>query len=170
MESKLTNDQVLTALQAQFSDKIGHLDAHTDYLTVFVDAKSTHDIISWLKEHNEFKFQFLTNITVIHYPKNEEGKEIVVVYHLHSWENNYRFRLKTYLPIDNPTIESVTDLFASANWMERESYDFFGVVFQNHPDLRRILNEDSMDYFPMRKEYHLEDETRQDKDNRFFGR
>jgi NADH-quinone oxidoreductase subunit C len=54
--------------------------------------------------------------------------------------------------------------------MERESYDFFGVIFNNHPDLRRILNEDSMDYFPLRKEYALEDGTREDKDDRFFGR
>ncbi|MCX8487229.1 MAG: NADH-quinone oxidoreductase subunit C [Crocinitomicaceae bacterium] len=60
--------------------------------------------------------------------------------------------------------------FPGANWMERESYDFFGVEFIGHPDMRRILNEDSMDYFPMRKEYALEDDTREDKDDRYFGR
>ena len=64
----------------------------------------------------------------------------------------------------------MTDLFAGANWMERETYDFFGIEFVGHPDLRRILNEDSMDYFPMRKEYALEDATREDKDDRYFGR
>jgi NADH:ubiquinone oxidoreductase subunit C len=67
-------------------------------------------------------------------------------------------------------IATITDLFAGANWMERETYDFYGIEFTGHPDLRRILNMDDMDYFPMRKEYVLEDGTREDKDDRFFGR
>jgi NADH-quinone oxidoreductase subunit C len=72
--------------------------------------------------------------------------------------------------MENPEIHTITEIYAGANWMERETYDFYGVIFKGHPDLRRILNEDSMDYFPLRKEYHLEDATREDKDDRFFGR
>lgn len=171
MESKLTNDQVLSAIREQFGDKIGEEQKATDqYLTVFVDPEVAHAVILWLNQHPEFKVQFLTNITGIHYPDNEEGKEIVIVYHLHSLQNNFRLRLKAYLPVENPSIQSITGIYSAANWLERETYDFFGINFVGHPDLRRILNEDSMDYFPMRKEYHLEDETRQDKDNRFFGR
>ena len=79
-------------------------------------------------------------------------------------------RLKCYLSKENVSIASLVDIFPGANWMERESYDFFGVEFIGHPDLRRILNEDSMDYFPMRKEFELEDATREDKDDRYFGR
>ena len=78
--------------------------------------------------------------------------------------------MKAFLPLSNPSIDSITDLYPCANWMERETYDFYGITFANHPDLRRILNEDSMDYFPLRKEYALEDATREDKDDRFFGR
>jgi NADH-quinone oxidoreductase subunit C len=105
----------------------------------------------------------------VHYP-DFKGREFAVVYHLHSLVNNFRIRLKAFISIDNPEIESVVDLYAGANWMERETFDFYGVLFKGHPDLRRILNEDSMDYFPLRKEYHLEDATREDKDDRFFGR
>lgn len=171
MESKLTNDQVLSAIRGQFGEKIGEEQETTDnYLTVFVDADAVHSIIIWLKQHAEFKVQFLTNITGIHYPNNEEGKEIVIVYHLHSLQNNFRLRLKAYLPIANPSIATITDIYAAANWLERETFDFFGINFVNHPNLTRILNMEDMDYHPMRKEYHLEDETRQDKDNRFFGR
>ena len=70
----------------------------------------------------------------------------------------------------NPVVDSVTSLYESANWQERETFDFYGIVFKNHPDLRRILNMDEMLDFPMRKEFKLEDEYRTDKDNRYFGR
>ena len=65
---------------------------------------------------------------------------------------------------------SATALFATANWMERETYDFFGVQFLGHPNLKRILNVDEMDYFPLRKEFPLEDQTRVNKDDDMFGR
>lgn len=171
MESKFTNAQVLSAIRGQFGEKIGDEQQTKDnYLTVFVESDVAHDIILWLNQHSEFKVQFLTNITGVHFPNNEEGKEIVIVYHLHSLQSNFRLRLKVYLPIANPSISSITDIYSAANWLERETFDFFGINFINHPNLTRILNVDDMDYHPMRKEYHLEDETRQDKDNRFFGR
>ena len=171
MESKLTNDQVLSAIRAQFGEVIGEEQQTTDgILNVFVDATKSHDIIEWLYKHADFKVQFLTNITGIHILENDPENELMVVYHLHSLQNNFRLRLKANLSIDNPTIGTITDVFSAANWLERETYDFFGIIFEGHPNLVRILNEDSMDYFPMRKQYHLEDETRQAKDNRFFGR
>ena len=81
----------------------------------------------------------------------------------------YEFN-ETYLSINEPDIDSLTSVYAAANWMERETFDFFGVIFKGHPDLRRILNIDEMDYHPMRKEYRLEDESRTDKVDTFFGR
>jgi len=171
MESKLSNEQMLSCLREQFGDAIEDQEIATDGITtVFVQAQVVHKIVEWLYNHEELKVQFLTNITGIHYPDNEKNKEFVIVYHLHSWTNNARLRLKAYLPIANPSIQTVTDVFRAANWIERETYDFFGITFVGHPNLKRILNEDSMDYFPMRKEYQLEDTTRQDKDNRYFGR
>jgi NADH-quinone oxidoreductase subunit C len=64
----------------------------------------------------------------------------------------------------------VTSLYAAANWMERETFDFYGIIFTGHPNLRRILNADEMDYFPLRKEFPLEDATRSDKEDKYFGR
>jgi len=78
--------------------------------------------------------------------------------------------VKTFTSIEKPQIDTLTNLFSAANWMERETFDFFGIEFIGHPNLIRILNVEYMDYFPMRKEYPLEDQTRKDKDDRFFGR
>ena len=93
-----------------------------------------------------------------------------MVYHLHNLKENVRLRFKVFSAIQQPDVYTATGLFASANWMERETYDFFGVNFVGHPNLKRILNVDEMDYFPLRKEYPLEDQTRIDKDDEMFGR
>jgi NADH-quinone oxidoreductase subunit C len=105
----------------------------------------------------------------VHYPE-QKGRELAVVYHLHNLEDNVRLRFKIFTEINQPDIYTATGLFSAANWLERESYDFYGVNFVGHPNLKRILNVDEMDYFPMRKEYPLEDSTRIDKDDEMFGR
>ena len=89
---------------------------------------------------------------------------------MHNWLDNVRIRIKSYIAAPYPEIDTVSNLFASANWQERETYDFFGIVFKGHPQLKRILNMDEMVSFPMRKEFPLEDGGRTDKDDRFFGR
>jgi NADH-quinone oxidoreductase subunit C len=124
--------------------------------------------MAFLKEDPSLGFSFLTTLAGIHYPDSE--LPFGVVYHLHQFIENKRIRIKTFLRGPDPVVKSMTDLFPGANWMERETYDFYGIVFEGHPNLRRILNVDYMDYFPMRKEYPLEDRTREDKDDRFFGR
>lgn len=169
MESKLTNDAVADKLKAQFSDAILTVDTPYDFLTIEVSASKVHEIIDWIKQNKDLQISFLTNLGGVHYP-DQSDREFAVVYHLQSMVNNFRLRLKAYIPLSNPEIDSIVDIYAGANWMERETYDFFGILFKGHPNLTRILNEDSMDYFPMRKEYHLEDATREDKDDRFFGR
>jgi NADH-quinone oxidoreductase subunit C len=78
--------------------------------------------------------------------------------------------VKVFLPASNPEVESIVPLYAGANWQERETYDFYGITFKNHPQLKRILNMDEMESFPLRKEFPLEDQGRTDKDDRFFGR
>jgi NADH-quinone oxidoreductase subunit C len=93
-----------------------------------------------------------------------------MVYQLHNLVTNQRIRLKIFLSADNPTTPTLTTVFSAANWMEREAYDFFGVISTRHPNLKRILNVDDMLIFPMRKEYPLEDQTREDKDDLMFGR
>lgn len=139
-------------------------------MTAFtVAAEDNLSVLQYLYDEEELPFRFLTDLTAVHYP-DRKGEELCVVYHLHNLEANVRLRMKAYIPVDNPRILSATPVFSGANWMERETYDFFGVEFMGHPDLRRILNVDEMDYFPMRKEYPMEDPTRLDKDDEMFGR
>jgi NADH-quinone oxidoreductase subunit C len=126
-------------------------------------------VLQFLYDDEELKFRFLTDLQAVHYPDNA-GRELCVVYHLHNMIDNVRVRFKVYAPIEKPDVFSATALFAAANWMERETYDFYGVNFVGHPNLKRILNVDEMDYFPMRKEYPLEEQTRLDKDDEMFGR
>jgi NADH-quinone oxidoreductase subunit C len=138
-------------------------------LSVETTREQVIDLLRFLKEDEQLNFHFLTTLCGVHYPKRT-GKELGVVYHLHNWISNMRLRVTLSVPSADPTVPTATVLWPSANWMERQEYDFFGFQFVGHPDLRRILNVDDMEVFPMRKEYRLEDGTRTDKDDRFFGR
>ena len=125
--------------------------------------------IAGLQQDQEIKLNFLTTMCGINYPENE-GKELGMIYHLHSLTQNIRLRLKIFFPVADPVVPTLSNLYAAANWMEREAYDFYGVIFTGHPNLIRILNVEDMDYHPMRKQYPLEDGTREDKTDLFFGR
>jgi len=103
----------------------------------------------------------------MHYP---ETNQLGVVYHVQSFVNNHRIRIKTTTDLDRPTIPTITTIWPAANWMERETYDFYGIIFEGHPNLKRILNMDEMTDFPLRKDFPLEDQTREDKDDSMFGR
>lgn len=165
---KISNQAVLQKLSARFGTKISLSSEPHGLLTLEAGKENILEILTFLKEDQELDFNFLTDITGIHYPERE--LPIGVIYHLHSFRNNVRIRLKVFLEDKNPSIPSATVLWDGANWMERETYDFFGVNFEGHPDLRRILNVDDMTVFPMRKEYPLEDPNRVDKKDFFFGR
>jgi NADH-quinone oxidoreductase subunit C len=85
-------------------------------------------------------------------------------------QENKRIRIKTYIPEQKLEIPTISDLWPAANWMERQEYDFFGVDFTGHPNLIRILNMEDITFFPMRKDFPLEDPTRDDKNDTMFGR
>jgi len=163
------NNTVLEAVQSHLGERfIAHEETY-GMLSMEVYPSAILTLCEFLFNHPTLQFQFLTDVTGIHYPKNK-GKELGAVYHLHSLQNNVRIRIKAFMPVERPHIPSLTPLYMAANWMERETYDFFGIIFEGHPNLRRILNVDEMDYFPMRKEYPLEDGTRTDKADKYFGR
>lgn len=138
-------------------------------LTFEVPKELNLKVLQFLYDDEELKFRFLTDLTAVHYPAFA-GRELAVVYHLHNLVDNVRIRFKVFASIQQPDVFSATALFATANWLEREAYDFYGVNFVGHPNLKRIQNVDEMDYFPLRKEYPLEDQTRIDKDDEMFGR
>ena len=165
----VTNEQVKLSLQNKFGDTLIDFQEPYGFLTFTAPKEMNLKVLQFLYDDAELKFQFLTDLTAVHYPERT-GEELAVVYHLHNLSDNIRLRFKVFTNIDSPDIFTATNLYSSANWMERETYDFYGINFVGHPNLRRILNVDEMDYFPMRKEYPLEDQTRIDKDDEMFGR
>jgi NADH-quinone oxidoreductase subunit C len=165
---KINNQEVLQKITARFGEKISIPTEPFGLLTLETTRETIVELLTFLKEDQQLAFNYLTDITAIHYP--EAQFPLGVIYHLHSLVNNVRVRIKVFLRIDDPTIPSATPLWQGANWMERETYDFFGIVFSGHPDLQRILNVDDMDVFPMRREFPLEDPNRVDKKDFFFGR
>lgn len=165
----LTRERVQEKLTAQFGDKLTNWNEQHKILECTMPAELNLEVLRFLYNEEEAQFRFMTSVTAVHYPDRKD-EELCVVYHMHNMPNNIRLRLKAYIPIERPDINTSCELFAAANWMEREAYDNFGVNFIGHPDLRRILNVDEMEHFPMRKEYPMEDPTRMDKDDEMFGR
>lgn len=165
----MTNDFIIEKLKAEFGDEIFKYEELYDILTFHSDKELNLKILTFLKEHPELNFSYLNDLTAIHYPDNP-GKELVVTYLLQNMMAGKRIRLKVSTDIKKPDVYTASALFATANWLEREAYDFFGVNFVGHPNLIRIMNVDEMDYFPLRKEFPLEDQTRIDKDDEMFGR
>jgi NADH-quinone oxidoreductase subunit C len=165
----LTNEIIKTRLTDRFGEAITGMEEPYGMLSVTVPCEQNLKVLNFLYDEPELGFRFLTDLTAVHYP-DRKGEELCVVYHLHNLVENIRMRVKVYTPVEKPDVYTATGLFSGANWMERETYDFYGVNFVGHPNLKRILNVDEMDYFPMRKEFPLEDQTRIDKDDDMFGR
>jgi len=163
----LTNEIIKQKLSDKFGDAITEWEEQFGMLTFRAVTDQNLKVIQYLFDSEGF--QFLTDLTANHFP-DRKGEELSVVYHLHNLVDNARVRMKVYVPIEKPDVYTATKVFSGANWMERETYDNFGVNFVGHPNLTRILNVDEMDYFPMRKEYPMEDPTRIDKDDEMFGR
>ena len=167
---KLTNETSLARIEQLMPGAVLRTeDALDGMLTIETTREQIQGLLKLLRDDAELQFNFLTTLCGMHFPEQKD-RELGVVYHLHSWVNNFRMRIKIFFPESDPHAPSATTVWPSANWMERQEYDFFGIVFDGNPDLRRILNVDDLDVFPMRKEYRLEDGTRTDKDDRFFGR
>jgi NADH-quinone oxidoreductase subunit C len=160
-------EKIISVLKDKFEDQVLQVEVLYDFLTVTLKKEKILEIIQYLYNHPETKFQYLTTLCGIHYP---DQNQIAIMYQLHNLVTNQRLRLKTFLPAENPVTQSITPVFAAANWLERETYDFYGVTFEGHPKLKRILNVEDMIIFPLRKEYPLEDQTREDKNDNMFGR
>lgn len=115
-----------------------------------VKPERWHDVARALRDDPDLRFDYLQNVTAVDWPKRNV---IELVYHLFSYAHLHSLAVKADLPRDNPLIPSVTDLWPSADWNEREQFDLLGVGFSNHPDLRRLLMPDDWVGYPMRKDY-----------------
>ena len=165
--AKATNTEIIDLLGEKFGEQLFDVTEPYGLLTFSTTKDKIIAVLSFLKENDKINFNFLTDITAVHYP---DTKQIAVVYHVHSMVSGVRVRIKVFIHENDPKIPTASSLWNSANWMERETYDFFGVKFEGHPDLRRILNMDELNVHPMLKQYPLEDPNRVDKKDEYFGR
>jgi NADH-quinone oxidoreductase subunit C len=166
MSQELLN-KVSEKINEKFQGSIEASELPFNFPTLTIAKEHIHDVLSLLRKDADMDFHFLTDLTGI---QSQDEKQLGVIYHLHNLPKNMRVRIKTWFPIDKPEIPTATDLWDGANWMERETFDFYGVKFKGHPNLKRILNVDEMDIFPLRKEFPLEDQQRDDKSDKMFGR
>jgi NADH-quinone oxidoreductase subunit C len=162
--------EIQDKLTQTFGENVFHFNQERDVFSFEVAADKITAVILFLKNDPTLRFNFLTDLCGIHYPDNEVERQFAIVYHMHNWYENKRIKIKVFISGEKPEIKTISNIFLSSNWMERETYDFYGVDFIGHPQLKRILNMDEMISFPMRKEFPLEDGGRTDKDDRFFGR
>jgi len=123
-------------------------------LSIRIDADLIVEVCTFLRDDADSRFNYLSDLTCVHYPLDSE-RPMEIVYNLYSISRNERVRLKVALA-EGENVESVTGVWPTANWMEREVYDLFGVSFRNHPDLRRILLPLDWEGHPLRKDYPLE--------------
>lgn len=165
----LTNEIIKESLTEKFGDQLTNWQEPYGLLTFTTSKDLNLKVMQFLYDDPKLRFQFLTDMCAVHYPE-KTGEELAVVYLLHNLVDNVRLRFKVYTNIEKPDIFTTSALYEAANWMERETFDFFGVNFIGHPNLKRIQNVEEMDYFPLRKEFPMEDQTRRDKDDEMFGR
>jgi len=144
----------VAAMTEKFSDAVRRHEIQAgDEHVVFVDRGSCHDVLTWLKEDPAQDYAFCTDVTAVDFGG---GAPLQVVYQLFSLTHHYTLRVKVELPLDALEIPSVEDLWKTANWLEREVYDLFGITFTGHPDLRRILMpHDYAEGHPLRKDFPL---------------
>jgi NADH-quinone oxidoreductase subunit C len=124
-----------------------------DEVTVIVDRDDLHDALASLRGDGELAFDFLSCVTATDWPGR--SPRYWVSYELYSMAYKHRLRLKVGLPEDDPRVPSVTPLFPTADWLERETFDFYGIVFEGHPRLARILLPDEWEGYPLRKTEEL---------------
>jgi NADH-quinone oxidoreductase subunit C len=146
-------NKVNEKLKEHFHGDIQSAEMLYDFPVFTIQKDRIHDVLKFLKEDEELNFHFLTDLCGM---QTADEKQLGVIYHLHNMPKNFRIRIKTFVDINHPEISTATDLF--------------GVKFKGHPNLKRILNMEEMDIFPLRKEFPLEDQTRTDKNDSMFGR
>tara|TARA_B100002019_G_scaffold204632_1_gene177500 strand:+ start:229 stop:834 length:606 start_codon:yes stop_codon:yes gene_type:complete len=139
-------------INSELTTKIKKTEIKHDQIYIEIDKVNLIDVVLFLKTNNETKFKQLIDITVVDYP--EENQRFKIVYLFLSHELNQRVIL-SYLISENEMISSITSIFPSANWMEREVFDMYGVNFKDHPDLRRILTDYGFEGHPLRKDFPL---------------
>ena len=154
MPSSLNDIEKL--INSELSSKVKSSIIKNDELLIETEETELLDVVQFLKSNEKCKFRQLIDIAGVDYPENEKRFELIYLFLSH--EHNLRIKLLIKFQI-NQTIVSLTKIFPSANWMEREVFDMYGVKFKDHPDLRRILTDYGFEGHPLRKDFPLTGET-----------
>ncbi len=144
--------QAIERIRERFPDVLTGTGSYRDQHWAELPADRLVEVCRWLRDDPEMRFDFLIDVTAVHWPGEPQPMELV--YHLHSYSRNDRLRLKVRTAERGP-VPTVSGVWRTADWNERETYDMFGIEFEGHPDLRRILMPDDYTDFPLRKEFPL---------------
>ena len=147
-------------LKEQFNEINFEVSEYLDELTIKLPKEHIVEVCDFLKKDSDLEFLLCQDLTAIDWAKRKN--RFTVVYHIYSFKNNFRLRLKADVDESNPSadkadcsIDSVTSVWKGANWQERETYDMYGIIFNNHPDLRRMYMPEDFEYYPLRKDFPL---------------
>ena len=139
-------------INSQLTTKINHSKINHNQLYINIDTEDILEVIIFLKTNNEIKFKQLIDLTAVDYTEND--RRFKLVYLLLTHEFNQRIIIDCFVN-ENEIVPTITSIFPSANWMEREIFDMYGIKFKNHPDLRRILTDYEFEGHPLRKDFPL---------------
>jgi len=158
----MSPEEIVMILQERFGDAVVQADVDSTHPHVVVRAEAWPDIARFLRDDDRLGFDWLRCISAVDYPNDQQ---VAVVYELHAtqapdepgglWRERHGFAVKVRLPRENPRVGSVVQVWPAAEWHEREAFDLMGVVFEGHPDLRRILCPDDWVGHPLRKDYEF---------------
>jgi NADH-quinone oxidoreductase subunit C len=147
------NQVVLETLKARFAGDILEADEFRGELTVVVPKERIVEFCTFLKEDSRLGFDLLADLCGI--DMYTPARRFGVIYNLYSLRNHHRIRVKVFTEEEDPKVPTMTGVFGTANWHERETFDMFGIVFEGHPDLRRVYMPDEFEHFPLRKDFPL---------------
>jgi len=145
---------VLDRLLERFGETVEETHSYRGDDTALVKREALLDVLRFLREEPGLSFEFLMDVTAVDYLGKDPRFE--VVYHLYSFSGNMRVRIKVGVPEEDPVVESATSIWRGANWFEREVWDMYGIRFEGHPDLRRILMYEEFEGHPLRKDYPID--------------
>ncbi|MDZ7766860.1 MAG: NADH-quinone oxidoreductase subunit C [Melioribacteraceae bacterium] len=143
---------IANKFKENFAEEVVEITDFRGDISVEIKPEKIVEICKFLKEDSELDFQQCVDVTAIDWAKRK--RRFTTVYHLLSYNKNHRLRLKSTIEdAKNPEIDSVVSIWSGANWYERETWDMYGIVFRNHPDLRRIYMPEAFEYYPLRKDF-----------------
>lgn len=153
----MTQEEIVAKIQDRYADQITGVYYFAGQGNVSVKSKKILDICKFMRDEPGLEFDYLADLAGADYPDRsyEEGR-FEVVYNLYSIQRNHRIRIKVPLPEDKPVVESVVGIWVTADWHEREAFDLYGIKFNNHPNLTRILMPDDYQWHPLRKDFPVQ--------------